>query len=98
MQILLPLVVLSAARPPPKRPNVLYVVVDDLRNELPIYGQDYIHAPNLETLAKRGVVFDNCYAQQAVCSPSRNSFMSGRRPDLTHAWNFLSSFRDVPTG
>ena len=52
LPLLLPLVVLSAARPPPKRPNVLYVVVDDLRNELPIYGQDYIHAPNLEALAK----------------------------------------------
>ena len=63
-----------------QRPNVLYVVVDDLRNELPIYGQSNIHAPNLVSLAARGVVFDNVYAQQAVCGPSRNSFMSGRRP------------------
>ena len=36
--------------------------------------------------------------RQAVCSPSRNSFMSGRRPDVTQVWNFLVSFRDLPAG
>ena len=53
----------------PSRPNVLYVVVDDLRPELPVYGQSYIHAPNVERLAGRGVVFDHAYAQQAVSKP-----------------------------
>jgi arylsulfatase A-like enzyme len=40
-------------------------------------------------------VFENAYCQQAVCGPSRASFLSGRRPDSTQMWNFLGSFRDV---
>eukprot|EP00041_Stephanoeca_diplocostata_P021301 m.493376 g.493376 ORF g.493376 m.493376 type:complete len:574 (+) comp21793_c0_seq4:238-1959(+) len=79
----------------PIRPNVVYIVVDDLRPELPIYGQDYVYAPHLSALAARGLTFDHAYCQQAVCSPSRNSFMSGRRPDKTQVWNFLVNFRDV---
>lgn len=40
-------------------------------------------------------MFDRAYVQQGVCSPSRNSFLSGRRPDTTQIWNFKGSFRDV---
>ena len=60
---------------PPKPPtgarNVLYFLVDDLRPQLSIYGQTQMHTPNVEKLAKRGMVFDNAYCQIAVCSPSR---------------------------
>ena len=87
-----------AAKPAAQLRNVLYVVVDDLRPELPIYGQALIHAPNTQRLAARGVVFDAAFCQQAVCSPSRNSFMSGRRPDLTQSWNFEFDFRRTPSG
>lgn len=83
---------LSAA---PTRPNVLYVVIDDLRIDLPVYGQSQVHAPNLARLAREGLVFDSAYCNQPVCSPSRNSFMSGRRPSTTQIWNFHGSFRDV---
>jgi hypothetical protein len=38
--------------------------------------------------------FNNTYVQQAVCGPSRNSFMSGRRPSSTRTWNFKTSFRE----
>lgn len=44
------------------------------------------------------MVFDRAYVQQGVCGPTRNSFLSGRRPDTTQAWNFRSSFRDAPGG
>eukprot|EP00039_Didymoeca_costata_P003171 m.65723 g.65723 ORF g.65723 m.65723 type:complete len:539 (-) comp11755_c0_seq3:74-1690(-) len=81
-----------------KQHNVLYIVVDDLRTELPVYGQSYIHAPNINSLANRGVVFEHTYVQQAVCSPSRNSFMSGRRPDQTKSWNFKYDFRMTEHG
>jgi hypothetical protein len=73
----------------------LYIVVDDLRVELPIYGQQNIVAPHLQALAARGTVFDRAYCNQPVCSPSRNSFMTSRRPDKTKAWNFKNDFREV---
>ena len=85
----------TAAAAAPAKPSILYIVVDDLRPELPAYGQAQIHAPHTTALARRGLTFDRCYCQQPVCSPSRNSFMTGRRPDSTLAWNFENSFREV---
>ena len=81
--------------PKPRRFNVLYIVVDDLRIDLPMYGQQHVHAPNLAKLAAEALVFDHAYCNQPVCSPSRNSFLSGRRPQTTQIWNFLSSFRAI---
>jgi iduronate 2-sulfatase len=57
--------------------------VDDLRPELGCYGKTYIHSPNIDRLAARGMVFNHVYCQQAVCSPSRSSLMTGTRPDTT---------------
>jgi len=86
-------------RPPPPQPappramNVLYIVSDDARPEMPSFGQDYIKAPNLAALSARGLTFMNAYCQQSICSPSRNSFMSGKRPQNTKVWNFINDFR-----
>ena len=52
------------------------------------------HTPNIDAIAANGTVFDRAYAQQAVCGPSRNSFLSGRRPDSSRCWNFINSFRE----
>ena len=84
--------------PAPARPNVMHVVVDDLRPELPAYGQHQVYAPNLDRLAARAVVFDRAYCQIPVCAPSRNSFLSGREPSTTRSWNFKNDFRDGPDG
>eukprot|EP01052_Picozoa_sp_SAG31_P008758 SAG31_NODE_447_length_15579_cov_5.713871_17_plen_459_part_00 len=85
--------------PPSPRPlglrNVLFIVVDDLRPQMQPYGQKQTLTPHLASFAADALVFDRAYCQQAVCSPSRNSFLSGRRPDTTKAWNFRTSFRDV---
>jgi len=62
------------------------------------YGQTDVHTPSMDRLAQSGVVFRHAYAQQAVCGPSRNSFMTGRRPDTTKTWNFLTNFREAPGG
>ncbi len=75
------------------QPNVLFFVVDDLRPELGCYGKDYIKSPNIDALAKSGMVFDRAYVQQAVCSPSRTAVMTGLRPDTTKVWDLTTSFR-----
>ena len=49
------------------RPNVIFIAVDDLRPELGCYGKDYIKSPNIDGLAKSGVVFNRAYVQQAIC-------------------------------
>ncbi|XP_077983838.1 iduronate 2-sulfatase-like [Glandiceps talaboti] len=77
------------------KPNVLFVVYDDLRPTVGCYGGEYPYiTPNLDQLAKYSVRFDRAYAQQAVCGPSRTSFLTGRRPDTTRLYDFGSYWRE----
>merc|ERR1712048_899808 len=62
---------------------------DDLRAMQNSYGWSQPHMPNHERLISESLIFDRAYVQQAVCGPSRASFMSGRRPDRTQMWNFV---------
>lgn len=78
---------------PAARPNVLFIAVDDMRPELGCYGNSVIQTPNMDRLAARGIVFNHAYCQQAVCSPSRSSLMTGRRPDATRVWDLETHFR-----
>ena len=58
--------------------NVLYFICDDLRPEfLAAYDQKVMITPTIDKLASEALVFDKAYCSVAVCSPSRNSFMSG---------------------
>lgn len=76
-----------------KRPNFLFIAVDDLRPELGCYGVRGIKSPHIDRLAKQGMVFERAYCQQAVCSPSRTSVMTGARPDSTKVWDLVTHFR-----
>jgi len=78
-----------------KRPNVLFIAVDDLRPELGCYGAKTILTPNIDRIAKQGMTFLRAYCQQAVCSPSRTSVMTGARPDTTKVWDLVTHFRDA---
>ena len=74
--------------------NVLFIASDDMRPELGCYGAEHIHSPNLDRLAARGTLFLRAYCQQAVCSPSRSSLMTGLRPDTIRIWDLSTHFRD----
>lgn len=74
--------------------NVLYFIVDDLRPEfMAAYGQSQMLTPNVDKLAQSGTVFVNAHCQQAVCGPSRASFMTGRRPHHTMVFDNSANFR-----
>jgi iduronate 2-sulfatase len=67
--------------------NIALLMIDDLRPELNVaYDMSQMYTPNLDKFAAEATTFTRAYCQIAVCGPSRNSFMSGRRPDKTRTW------------
>lgn len=75
------------------KPNVLFIAVDDLRPELSCFGKPQMKTPNFDRLATMGVSFSHAYCQQAVCAPSRNSLLTGLRPDAIGIYDLYTFFR-----
>lgn len=78
-----------------KRPNILFIAVDDLRPELGCYGSPIAKTPNFDKLADSGLLFERAYCNQAICCPSRTSLMTGARPETVGVIENSTYFRDV---
>jgi len=63
-----------------EKPNILFIVVDDLRPELKCFGVSQIKSPNIDKLAAKGLVFNRAYCNVPTCGASRASLLSGARP------------------
>ncbi|MCB9950345.1 MAG: sulfatase [Planctomycetaceae bacterium] len=75
------------------RPNVLLILVDDLKPSFGAYGDDWVHSPNLDRLANSGMRFDMAYCNQAVCAPSRNNLLTGARSTSLGVYSLGLNFR-----
>ncbi len=80
------------------RPNVLLILVDDLKPSFGAYGQSWVHSPNLDRLADRGMRFDMAYCNQAVCAPSRNNLLVGSRSTSIGVYSLGFNFRKAVPG
>lgn len=78
-----------------RKPNILFIAVDDLRPELGCYGHKLVQSPNIDRLAREGTRFNRAYCQEAICSPSRTSLMTGLRPDSSGVVDNVTYFRDT---
>src|SRR4051794_30547937 len=89
---------LAAAPVEGRRPNVLFLISDDLNNLLGCYGDPLARTPNIDKLAARGVRFDRAYCTYPLCGPSRNSFLTGLYPNSTGILGNSQIFRQtIPT-
>ena len=76
-----------------EKPNVLFIIVDDLTTTLTCMGNPSVHTPHMDALAARGVRFDHAYTQFALCNPSRCSFLTGCYPERTKVFDLVTSLR-----
>ena len=77
------------------KPNVLLLLVDDLKPAMGCYGDEHAITPHMDSLAKRGVRFDLAYCNQAVCAPSRFTLMLGAHSTSTGLYGLGSHLRRV---
>ena len=78
-----------------RKPNILFIAIDDLRPELGCYGSEIAVTPNIDKLAQGGLLFNRAYTQQAICSPARASLMTGGRPETINVIENYTYFRDA---
>lgn len=76
-----------------QKPDILMIVVDDLRPMLGCYGVEHMKTPHIDSLAKRSILFERAYCQVAKCGPSRLSAMTGLRSDSIDV--FSNTEKDV---
>ncbi len=64
----------------PERPNIVWIVAEDLGPYLPMYGDSTVATPHLSRLAKEGITYTNVYSPSGVCAPSRAAIATGMYP------------------
>ena len=92
--------VFAQGKDAPKKPNVLFIAVDDLNHWIGHLGRNkQTKTPNIDRLAKRGLTFTRAYCAAPVCNPSRTALMSGKRPSTSGVYDNGQDFAPaIPEG
>ena len=89
--------IFSSANDEKVKLNVLFIIADDLNCDLGAYGNLVVKTPNIDRLAKRGILFENAHNQYPLCGPSRASFLTGLYTNQTKiTQNNMSLRNSVP--
>src|ERR1700733_3359333 len=79
-----------------KRPNVVFIAVDDLNDWVGcLRGHPQVQTPNIDRLARRGTLFTNAHCQAPLCNPSRSSLLTSLRPTTTGIYALVPGIRAV---
>lgn len=92
---ILALLFLTSLASAAEKPNVLFLISDDLNNYLGCYGDPRAKTPNIDALAARGVKFERAYCTFPLCGPSRNSMLTGLYPNSTGILTNAQIFRQT---
>lgn len=84
------------AAEPAARPNIVWIMGEDMGTELGCYGDPNAVTPNMDKLAKEGVRFTRCYTHAPVCAPSRSGLITGRYPTSIGTHHMRSTLLQPP--
>ncbi|MEO5999511.1 MAG: sulfatase [Chitinophagaceae bacterium] len=95
ISLILSIVFLSFKKKEPKKPNIIFLLADDLRyNALGCMGNSIIKTPTIDRLANHGTLFKNAYVTTSICCISRASMFSGQYAARHHILDFATNFTD----
>jgi arylsulfatase A-like enzyme len=90
--------ILLASSSPAARPNIVFLLVDDLGwADIGCFGSDFHETPNIDALAASGMRFTQGYAACPVCSPTRASILTGRHPVRVDITDWIPGRRAKPS-
>ncbi len=82
--------------PPPGEPIILWIYIEDMNPRFDCYGDNTVPAPNMDKLARDGVLFERCYVPVPVCSPTRSSLITGRMQTTIGVHNHDGTYAKLP--
>jgi arylsulfatase A-like enzyme len=77
------------------QPNIIWMMAEDISNDLACYGMEGLQSPNLDKLASEGILYSNCFSTNPICSPNRSAMMVGAHQNMTKTQHHRSN-RDKP--